>query len=115
MKNQNLQGLREANKECKTISGACKIIRAFWASGYKKAFEKFGLSFDDFKDVPSIIDLCQKDACGNIYITTKKAQKDEEGNYILTEDGKRLYLIVDKIVKAWTPNTLFNVLSQSQD
>lgn len=113
-KNVNLQALRDANKECNTLSGACKIVAAFWSAGYKTAFEQFGLTFASMKDVPSIISIAQKDEEGNIYLTKQVRVLDENKQPILNEDGRTYKKERANVpVKVWTPNTLYKVLEQS--
>lgn len=113
-KNVNLQALRDANKECKTLSGACKIVAAFWSAGYKTAFGQFGVTFSTLKDVPSIIAMAQKDDEGNIYLTKQVRVLDENKQPILNKDGRTYKKeSADVPVKIWTPNTLYKVLEQS--
>lgn len=113
-KNVNLQALRDANKECKTLSGACKIVAAFWPAGYKTAFEQFGVTFSTLKDVPSIISMAQKDEDGNIYLTKQVRVLDENKQPILNKDGRTYKKESANVpVKVWTPNTLYKVLEQS--
>lgn len=116
-KNVNLQALRDANKECKTLSGACKIVAAFWSAGYKTAFSQFGISYDQLKkDVPSIISMAQKDGEGNIYLTKQVRVLDKDGQPILNEDGRTYKKESANVpVKVWTPNTLYKVLEQSMN
>lgn len=115
-KNVNLQALRDANKECKTLSGACKIVAAFWAAGYKTAFEQFGVTFATLKDVPSIISMAQKDEDGNIYLTKQVRVLDENKQPIMNEDGRTYKKVSANVpVKVWTPNTLYKVLEQSMN
>lgn len=112
VKNVSLAGLRNANKESKTISGAVKIIKAFWAAGYKDAFMPFGYTYKSI-EVPELLKVLRKDEEGNCIITRKVAIKDEEGNFIL-KDGKRTYKEEDKVIKVWTPTTLYTALQQSK-
>lgn len=115
-KNVNLQALRDANKECKTLSGACKIVAAFWSAGYKTAFEQFDVTFSTLKDVPSIISMAQKDEDGNIYLTKQVRVLDENKQPILNKDGRTYKKeSVNIPVKVWTPNTLYKVLEQSMN
>lgn len=115
-KNANLQALRDANKECKTLSGACKIAAAFWSAGYKTAFEQFGLTFASMKDVPGIISMAQKDEEGNIYLTKQVRVLDENKQPILNEDGRTYKRVNANVpVKVWTPATLWKVLEQSMN
>lgn len=115
-KNVNLQALRDANKECKTLSGACKIVAAFWSAGYKTAFEQFGVTFATLKDVPGIIAMAQKDENGNIYLTKQVRVLDENNQPIMNEDGRTYKKQSANVpVKVWTPNTLYKVLEQSMN
>lgn len=115
-KNVNLQALRDANKECKTLSGACKIVAAFWSAGYKTAFEQFGVTFATLRDVPSIISMAQKDEDGNIYLAKQVRVLDENKQPIMNEDGRTYKKVSANVpVNVWTPNTLYKVLEQSMN
>lgn len=105
--------LRDANKEVKTLSGAIKIAKSFWASGYKKAFTEFGLSFNDMT-FEVIKPLLQTNEAGEIFVTRKVAKKNEAGEIVLKADGTKEYEFVDKVVKAWSVNVLFTCLEQSK-
>ncbi len=104
--------LRDANKEVKTLSGAIKIVKMFWANGYKKAFAEFNLKFEDM-NFETIKPLLQTNEAGEIFVTRKVAKKNEAGEIVLKTDGTKEYELVDKVVKAWTVNTLFLCLEQS--
>lgn len=105
--------LRDANKEVKTLSGAIKIAKNFWSAGYKKAFSEIGLSFNDMT-FEVIKPLLQTNEEGEIFVTRKVAKKDEAGNIVTKADGTKEYELADKVVKAWTVNTLFLCLEQSK-
>lgn len=107
-----MAALKCANKECKTISGVCKIIRAMWREGYKEAFAPFGLSYAHFEHAPNILDYCQKNAEGRVYLAAKKALKDTDGDFVM-RDGKRVYIEVEEEVSSWTPAKLWRILDQS--
>lgn len=109
---QSLAALKAANKECKTISGVCKIIRAMWRDGYKEAFAQFGLTYAHFEHAPNILDYLQKNAEQRVYITTRKALKDTDGKFVI-RDGKRVYTEVEEEVSSWTPAKLWRILDQS--
>lgn len=110
-----VQSLRNANKQTKTISGVCKLIRTFWNEGYKEAFEQFGLNYKTMTAVPLVLGMCQANEDGNVYLVSKKAKKDEDGNFILDNEGKKVYETYNKVVTTWTATTLFKVLQQSKD
>ena len=114
-KNTNLQSLKDANRECKTLSGACKIVAAFWANGYKNAFSQFGVSYNTFKaNVPAIMEMCQKNEDGEIYLTKQVRVLDENNQPIKNKDGRTYKKKdVDVFVAVWTPTTLYKVLEQS--
>lgn len=116
-KNENLQALKDANRECKTLSGACKIIAAFWSNGYKTAFSQFGISYNTFEnDVPSIIEMCQQNEDGKIYLTKQVRVLDENKQPIKNEDGRTYKKVsTDVVVTVWTPNILYKVLEQSMN
>lgn len=105
--------LRDANKETRTLSGAIKIAKNFWGAGYKKAFAEFNLKFDDMK-FEVIKPLLQTNEAGEIFVTRKVTKKNEAGEIVLKADGTKEYALVDKVVKAWSVNTLFLCLEQSK-
>lgn len=110
-----LKGLQGANKETRTLSGSIKIIATFWGKGYNKAFNHVGIKDKKELTFEGIKKLCQKDKEGVIYITIKKAKKNDEGEFILDKDNKRVYEYRDTPVKEnqWTPSKLFKILEQS--
>lgn len=108
-----VSNLRNANKESKSISGCIKIIAKLWGSGYKDAFTYFGVTFKQLNI--DLLDQCQKDEQGHVYIVSRKARKDEQGNNVLNEKGKKVYDTYNKVVTTWTPATLWKVLEQSMD
>jgi hypothetical protein len=107
------KSLKEANKEVRTLSGAIKIAKNFWAVGYKQAFAEFGLKFDDMK-FETIKPLLQTNEQGEIFITRKVAKKDEGGSNIVNDKGEKQYEFINKTVKAWSVNALFTCLEQSK-
>ncbi len=111
--------LRDANKECTSVSGALKIITAFWQE-YKGAFSVFGittkkaLTFEllttglaEGMYIPSEVPGKKVIAC-----FSKVAKKDENGKFI-TRKGKKVYTIEQKAVTRWSPTKVFEVLYQS--
>jgi hypothetical protein len=114
-KNVSFESLKNANKQVKTISGVCKIIRAFWADGYKKAFTDYDLQYDDFKDVPKILSRLQKNDAGDVYIVARRATKNENGEVITDKDGKKVMESYDKVITTWSATTLYNVLKQTNE
>lgn len=104
--------LAQANKEVKTISGAIKIVTAFWSKGYKGAFETLGLTKADM-EYKNIVSICQKNEQGSIYLTVNKMKKSESGQIIMDKEGKPVRENIQDVVKVWTPNKLFRVLQQS--
>lgn len=108
-----ISNLRNANKESKSISGCIKIIAKLWGNGYSEAFTYFGVTYKEL--TISLLDKCQKDAQGNVYIVIRKARKDEQGNNILDEKGKKVYDEYNKVVTTWTPATLWKALEQSMN
>lgn len=111
-KNISLSGLKNANKETKTLSGAVKIIKSFWKDGYKDAFESFGYTYKTI-EVPELLKVLRKDTEGKCIIRRKVAIKDESGNFVLNKAGERTYKEEDKVIKVWTPTTLYTALKQS--
>jgi hypothetical protein len=62
-----------------------------------------------------LLDKCQKDEQGSVYLVCRKALKDEQGNNILNEKGKKVYESYNKVITTWTPATLWKVLEQSMN
>ena len=112
------EGLRDGNKESKSISGALKIVGMFWGAGYQKAMGQvgiskkselvpatiFGMVCDSLKSEGENGTICKvwvkvydKNANGKI----KKVQKHSVFHYELRE------------IKSWTPNKLVELLDQS--
>lgn len=108
-----VNNLRNANKESKSISGCIKIIAKLWGSGYNEAFEYFGVTYKQLNI--TLLDKCQKDEQGNVYLVSRKVRKDEQGNNVLNEKGKKVYDEYNKVVTTWTPATLWKVLEQSMN
>lgn len=106
--------LAQANKEVKTISGAIKIVTAFWSKGYKDAFETLGLKKADI-EYKNIVSICQKNENNSIYLTVNKIKKSESGQIIMDKEGKPIKENVQDVVKVWTPNKLYRVLQQSMN
>ena len=125
------EGLKEANKEVKSLSGAIRICTAqkFWEAGYNKAFAQFGFA--------SRKDLCLKSFFGYLHEDFIESGKDKNGNKFTAvkvwavrtkmtgtgadrkpvtdakgEPVKEAYL---KTLKAFTPALLLKVLAQSQE
>lgn len=113
MKKEVRKALINANKEVRSLSGVCKIIRHFWKDGYKAASLEFGLTFADFADVPGILSRMQKNGNGEVFVTLRRKVKDEQGLFALDKEGKQTYEEYDKVISTWTASTLFKVLEQS--
>lgn len=120
-----IQSLRDANKEVKSLSGVIKVIQKFWSNGYKDAFAFVGVTYKDL-DFKVISEICQKDEDGKIYLTCKRAVKNEEGEKVTEQievkGGKnkgQLKEVVkmeeyNKVITSWSATTLFRVLEQSK-
>ena len=60
-----------------------------------------------------IMPMLQKNEKGEVFVTRKVAKKDAAGNVVFKGD-KKVYEMKDKVVTAWTVNTLFLCLEQSK-
>jgi len=123
------EGLKEANKEVKSLSGAIRICTAqkFWEAGYNKAFSQFG--FTDRKSLtlqkffealhPSFIET-GKDRNGKKFTAIKlwsvRTQTTGQGadrkpvTDVAGQPVKEVYL---KTVKSFSPVILLKILAQS--
>lgn len=120
-----IQSLRDANKEVKSLSGVIKLLQKFWSNGYKEAFSYVGVTYKDL-NFKVISEMCQKDSDGKIYLTCKRAVKNEEGEKVTEQievkGGKnkgQLKEVVkmeeyNKVITSWSATTLFRVLEQSK-
>ena len=107
------RGLKDGNKAVKTLSGAIKQVRTFWANGYKKAFAEIGITYE-MMDYKKIEPLLQRNERGDIYITEPCRIKNEDGSFEMNEDGKTYKKIESNVeVRNWTVNKLFDCLKQS--
>lgn len=120
-----VNNLKNANKEVKTLSGVIKLLQKFWSNGYKEAFTYVGVTYKDL-DFKVISNLCQKDEEGNIYLTCRRAVKNEEGEKVTEQieikggknKGKTKEVVkmeeYSKVITSWSATTLFKVLEQSK-
>lgn len=120
-----IQSLRDANKEVKSLSGVIKLLQKFWSNGYKEAFSYVGVTYKDL-DFKVISEMCQKDENGKIYLTCRRAVKNEEGNKVTEQieikggknKGKTKEVVMmeeyNKVITSWSATTLFKVLEQSK-
>lgn len=106
--------LKDANKEMKSISGVLKIIKAGWSAGYKQAFAEYGIKYE-MLDVPTIIARLQKNEQGEVFVMRRTAKKNEQGEFVLNEEGKRVYELTAKVVTVWSATTLWDVLDQTRE
>ena len=111
-----MQNLRNADQETKTLSGAIKVVKAFWKSGYKEAFAGLVSAADVMSiNAPAIIAKCLKDSEGNACTHSRKAEKNPDGSLLLDSNGKRVYVDVYTPVTKWTPRKLLLSLVQEQE
>lgn len=120
-----IQSLRDANKEVKSLSGVIKLLQKFWSNGYKEAFTYVGVTYKDL-DFKVISAMCQKDEEGYIYLTCRRAVKNEDGNKVTEQieikggknKGKTKEVVMmeeyNKVITSWSATTLFKVLEQSK-
>lgn len=111
-----MQNLRNADQESKTLSGAIKVVKAFWKSGYKEAFAGLVSAADIMGiNAPAIIAKCLKDAEGNACTHSRKAEKNPDGSILLDSNGKRVYVDVYTPIAKWTPRKLLLSLMQEAE
>lgn len=120
-----VNNLKNANKEVKTLSGVIKLLQKFWSNGYKDAFSYVGISYKDL-DFKVISEICQKDEDGKIYLTCRRAVKNEEGEKVTEQieikggknKGKTKEVVkmeeYSKVITSWSATALFKVLEQSK-
>ena len=120
-----IQSLRDANKEVKSLSGVIKLLQKFWSNGYREAFSYLGISYKDL-DFKAISTMCQKNEEGKIFLTCRRAVKNEEGHKVTKQieikggknKGKTKEVVMmeeyNKVITSWSATTLFKVLEQSK-
>lgn len=107
-----VENLRDANKEVKSISGVCKIIQKFWGAGYNKAFKYFELQKSDF--TPELLNRIDERMWveGVVCKIVKKFVKNDAGEFVKDEYGKRQYAYELRPVTVWSVTTLWTILDQ---
>lgn len=111
-----MQNLRNADQEIRTLSGAIKVVKTFWKSGYKEAFAGLVSAADIMSvNVPVILAKCLKDAGGNACTHSRKAEKNPDGSLLLDSNGKRVYVDVYTPIVKWTPRKLLLSIIQEQE
>lgn len=115
-KSVRMANLRNADQESKTLSGAIKVVKAFWKNGYKEAFSGLVSAADIMNvNVPSILEKCLKDDNGQACTHSRKAEKNPDGSLLLDSNGKRVYVDVYTPVTKWTPRKLLLSLMQESE
>ena len=110
-----------ANKEYASLSNVLKQIKEkkMWSAGFGEAFAGVGIT--DAKDLtPALFrslapEVCAKDKKGKkqLAIWGMAVVKDADGMPALDAEGAIVYTPVQRIVKAWTPNKVLQILAQS--
>ena len=116
-KSVRMANLRNADQESKTLSGAIKVVKAFWKSGYKDAFAGLVSAADVMSiNAPAILAKCLKDSDGNACTHSKKAEKNPDGSLLLDSNGKRIYVDVYTPIVKWTPRKLLlSIIQESEE
>lgn len=115
-KSLRMANLRNADQESKTLSGAIKVVKTFWKSGYKEAFSGLVSASDIMSvNVPSILAKCLKDDKGQACTHSRKTEKNPDKSFILDSNGKRIYVDVYTPITNWTPRKLLLSLIQEQE
>jgi hypothetical protein len=123
-----LNSVKEFNAEVRSISGACKVICAFWGKA-ETAMKYVGINGKNRCTPQNIIALIadnlkevQSDGTTKCYMWVKKFEKvttkAKDGSKVVTKfklyKGKKVYTWEKAEIKAWTVNTIFAVLEQSK-
>lgn len=114
------EGLREGNRESKSISGALKIIGMFWGVGYQKAFNVLGISSKKSLTPKVIFDMVheslKEEGAEDVVCKTweKVYEKNAKGE-IVKVDKHAMFHYELKEVKTWTPNKVARIIAQSID
>lgn len=115
-KSVRMANLRNADQESRTLSGAIKVVKTFWKSGYKEAFAGLVSAADVMSiNVPVILAKCLKDDKGQACTHSRKAEKNPDGSLLLDSNGKRVYVDVYTPVTKWTPRKLLVSLIQEAE
>ena len=115
-KSVRMASMRNADQESKTLSGAIKVVKTFWKSGYKEAFAGLVSAADVMSiNAPAIIAKCLKDDKGQACTHSRKAEKNPDGSLLLDSNGKRVYVDVYTPIVKWTPRKLLLSLIQEQE
>ena len=115
-KSVRMANLRNADQESKTLSGAIKVVKAFWKNGYKEAFSGLVSAADIMGiNAPDILGKCLKDSEGNACTHARKAEKNPDGSLLLDSNGKRVYVDVYTPITKWTPRKLLLSLIQEAE
>ena len=110
-----------ANKEYASLSNVLKQIKAktLWGKGFAEAFAAVGITDKDaltpamFRELAP--EVCAKDRKGKkqLAVWGMTALKDSEGEIVCDEEDNPILVPVQRIVKAWTPNKVLQILAQS--
>ena len=115
-KSVRMANLRNADQESKTLSGAIKVVKAFWKNGYKEAFSGLVSAADIMGiNAPDILGKCLKDSEGNACTHARKAEKNPDGSLLLDSNGKRVYVDVYTPITKWTPRKLLLSIMQEAE
>lgn len=115
-KSVRMANLRNADQETKTLSGTIKVVKTFWQSGYKEAFEGLVSAADIMGiNAPAILEKCLKDDKGQACTHSRKAEKNPDGSLLLDSNGKRIYVDVYTPITKWTPRKLLLSLMQESE
>lgn len=110
-----------ANKHYTSLSHVLKQIKteSLWNAGFSKAFAVMGVTSPMdltpalFRDLAPEMFKADKDGKLMLALWGMSTQKDDDGNPTFDEKGKVIKIPVQRIVKAWTPNKVLQLLAQS--
>ena len=110
-----------ANKHYASLSHVLKQIKAasLWNAGFSEAFTVLGVK-EPMTLTPALLrtlapEMFKADKDGKLMLALwgMSTQKDNNGNTTFDEKGKIIKIPVQRIVKAWTPNKVLQLLAQS--
>lgn len=127
---QNLEGLKDGNKEFRSVSTVIKVCtsKTCLGAGYLKAFQALGVTEPKGMTPKAFFDLlpaCMKRTekkDGKEFtvaliwaLRTKTEGKGKERKAVLNDKGLTVKEEYRKAVQSWSPRVLFTLLAQAQE
>lgn len=110
-----------ANRHYSSLSNVLKQIKKdpLWNAGFSDAFAVMGIK-EPMTLTPALLrtlapEMFKADKDGKLMLALwgMSTQKDDDGNPTFDEKDKVIKIPVQRIVKAWTPNKVLQLLAQS--